>query len=64
VAGVAQMVGICIVRNGENCKNCIYYGKLCESYRRNHRGKKPMDVDEDKQRETRRYYKNEKRREK
>lgn len=48
MAALAQMIGVCIVRNGENCKRCLYYGKACEDFRRKHRGKKPMDVDENK----------------
>lgn len=35
----------CIARNGERCKDCIYYGKQCNSWKRSHRNRKPCDYD-------------------
>lgn len=35
----------CIARNGERCKDCVYYGKMCSSWKKAHRGRKPSDYD-------------------
>ena len=35
----------CIARNGERCKDCVYYGKACNNWKRTHRGRKPSDHD-------------------
>lgn len=56
MVSVAQMVGVCIVRNGERCKDCMFYGKPCSNYKARHKGKKPMDVDENKAQEQRRFF--------
>ena len=34
---------ICKVRNGEKCKDCVYYGKKCEAYKTRFHVSKPMD---------------------
>lgn len=57
MAALAQMIGVCTVRNGENCKRCIYYGKPCESFKAHHRGKKPKDLDDVKSEEQRKFFK-------
>jgi len=35
----------CIARNGERCKDCVYYGHTCEMWKRAHRMYKPCDTD-------------------
>ena len=35
----------CIARNGERCKDCVYYGKPCSNWKRAHRGRKPSSYD-------------------
>ena len=35
----------CIARNGERCKDCVYYGKICSNWKKAHRGRKPSDYD-------------------
>ena len=35
----------CIARNGERCKDCVYYGKLCNNWKKAHRGRKPSSYD-------------------
>ena len=35
----------CIARNGERCKDCIYYGHTCEMWKRAHRMYKPCETD-------------------
>ena len=54
--GASQIRDVCIARNGERCKNCIFYGKTCEQYKRAHQGKKPVEIDEDKKHEQRRFF--------
>lgn len=45
---------VCQARNGERCKDCIYYGKICEQYKRRFNGYKPIDwIDE---REMKKYF--------
>lgn len=34
---------ICKVRNGEKCKDCVYYGTKCEAYKTRFHVSKPMD---------------------
>lgn len=36
---------VCNARNGERCKDCIYYGKECSAYKKTHRNFKPCDND-------------------
>ena len=54
--GYSQIVDVCVARNGERCKNCIFYGKPCEKFKKAHRGKSPIEIDEDKSREQRRFF--------
>ena len=61
MVGTAQMIGICTVRNGSNCKNCIYYGKACSSFKARHKNKKPMEIDYDKREAMKGWYKHENR---
>lgn len=58
MASNAQLVGVCIVRNGERCKDCMFYGKQCSDFKKKHRGKKPIDIDidENKAQEQRRFF--------
>lgn len=35
----------CIARNGERCKDCVFYGIVCNNWRREHRNSKPCDYD-------------------
>lgn len=35
----------CIARNGERCKDCVYYGKPCNNWKKAHRGRKPSSYD-------------------
>lgn len=35
----------CIARNGERCKDCIFYGKVCNNWKKEHRNRKPCDYD-------------------
>ena len=35
----------CVARNGERCKDCVYYGKPCNNWKKAHRGRKPSDHD-------------------
>ena len=61
MVAVAQLVGVCTVRGGSNCKNCIYYGKACNTYKARHHGQKPMDIDLDKNEAMKGWYKHENR---
>lgn len=42
---IQAMRDTCLARGGKNCKNCIYYGKQCEKYKRHFHNTKPMDYD-------------------
>ena len=35
----------CIARNGERCKDCVYYGKPCNNWKKAHMGRKPSSYD-------------------
>lgn len=35
----------CIARNGERCKDCVYYGKPCNNWKKSHKGRKPSSYD-------------------
>ncbi len=35
---------VCEVRDGQRCKDCIYYGKKCESIKRAYHVAKPMEM--------------------
>ena len=39
------MEEVCNARNGERCKDCIYYGKQCQKWKNRHGGIKPCDRD-------------------
>ena len=36
---------VCIVRNGERCKDCVFYGIVCNKWKREHKNRKPCDWD-------------------
>ena len=54
--GYSQIAETCIARNGERCKDCIFYGKKCERYKKAHHGMKPVDIDGDKSLIQRRFF--------
>lgn len=58
MVGVAQIISICTVRGGSNCKDCIFYGKACSAYKSKHHGKKPMEADYTKNAAMKGWYKN------
>ena len=58
MSGVSQIIGVCIVRNGERCKDCIYYGKPCAAFKKKHKNKKPKDIDYSKSIAMKEWYKN------
>ena len=43
-------IDICSARNGERCKDCILYGKLCERVKRMHHVNKLYEIDMQKMR--------------
>lgn len=45
MSGIAQIEEVCISRNGERCKDCIYYGKQCQKWKNHHGGVKPCERD-------------------
>jgi len=57
----SKMIGVCTIRNAERCKDCMYYGKACNTFKAKHRGVKPIDYDPYKHREQSAYFMGEKR---
>ena len=43
-------IDICSARNGERCKDCILYGKMCEQIKRKHHVNKLYEIDLQKMR--------------
>ena len=42
---VTRITEICCARNGERCKDCVYYGKKCNNWKNHHHGYKPCEYD-------------------
>ena len=57
-ASIAELIGVCTVRDGTNCKRCKFYGKVCDTFKHTHNGKKPMLVDENKAKVHKEWFKN------
>ena len=58
----SKIINVCTVRNGERCKDCVFYGKACNKFKSMHRGLKPLDYDPYKHREQSTYFNREKNR--
>ena len=41
--GSELLIEICKARNGERCRNCIFYRKQCDRFRERHNGLKPVE---------------------